>query len=118
MHRCPFYMYICIRVPTCKYVDFCRCNANRLIFAHVHICVLTYSDLMAVRGVRSSFLELDLPKQGGKWFYAGYFHVTSIDDPVCQPEHRAPDLSHKVLKSVSHIALYILLSVYILIIGF
>jgi len=45
------------------------------------------------RGPTISFADtppVDIVGDGGKWFYAGYFHVTSIDDAACQPDYVNP----------------------------
>jgi len=40
---------------------------------------------------------------GGKWYYAGYFHVTLPSDPVCDPDFvDAQDGSHKSLVHHAH----------------
>lgn len=54
------------------------------------------------RGPTISFDQFDPPLEGGKWFYAGYFEVTSPADPVCDPDHVRLDGSVKSLVHFKH----------------
>ena len=55
------------------------------------------------RGPTISFKDNFNPAlEGGKWFYAGYFHVTLPTNPVCDPEYRSADGSVKSLLHFEH----------------